>query len=95
MYIKMTFTNGYCGCDEKIYRKFPNDWTNSDLEDYGTEYLYNWYGFYEPDSRFVDEDSYETNEEYEEAYADYQENCEFYYEDCTEEEYIDNDGEEV
>jgi len=95
MYVKITFTNGYCGCDEEIYRKFPDNWTISDIEDYGVDYLHNCYGFYEPDSRFVDEYDYETEEEYEEAYEDYQATCDFRCEDCTEEEYFDNDGEEV
>lgn len=95
MYIKMTFSNGWCTCTEEIYRKFPDNWTNSDLEDYAEEYLCNYYGFYEPDARFVDERDYDTEEEYNEAYAEYQDNCYYDYEDCTEEEYIDNDGEEV
>ena len=94
MYIKMTFSNGCCGCDEEIYRKFNDDWSNSDLDDYAEEYLRNWYSFYD-DDRFVDSDDYDTEEEYNEAYAEYQDNCYFNYEECTEEEYIDNGGEEV
>ena len=95
MFIKMTFSNGYGGCDEEIYIKCNDDWSNSDLEDYAGEYLRGQYGFYEPDARFVDERDYDTEEEYNEAYAEYQDNCYYNYEDCTEEEYIDNGGEEV
>ena len=94
MFIKMTFSNGLCGCTEEIYRKINDNWSNSDLADYAEEYLRNYYSYYE-DDRFIDSDNCETEEEYVEAYAEYQDNCYYDYEECTEEEYMDNGGEEV
>lgn len=86
MYYKITFSNGYCGCDEEIYEEFN---TIEEAEEYATEYLTcGMYSFYEPDSRFIgyDED-YDSEEEYWEAVDEYQENCTYFIEEISKEEY--------
>lgn len=89
MYYKMTFSNGYCGCDEEVYEEFN---TREEAEEYAEEYLTSgWYGFYEPDGRFIgDEEDYESEEEYWEAVEDYQENCTYLITEITKEEYEEN-----
>ena len=89
MYFKITFSNDYCGCDERIYEEFD---TENEAEVWAYEYLTSgMYSFYEPDYRFIgDEDDYESEEEYLEAYDNYQENCTYNIEEITKEEYEDN-----
>lgn len=86
MYFKITFSNGYCGCDEEIYEEFD---TEKEAVDYAEEYLTSgWYSFYEPDYRFIgDEDDYDYEEEYLEAYEQYQEDCTYDITEITKEEY--------
>lgn len=85
MYFKITFGNGYYGCDETIYEEFDSE---EEAIEYGEDYLYNCYGFYEPDSMFIgDKDCYASEEEYLEAYDNYQAECGFSVTDITKEEY--------
>ena len=70
MYFRLTYSNGYCGCEETEYAEFENE---SEAWDYLEEGIYQ-YGFYDPDDRFVNEDNYDTEEEYFEAVEEYQEN---------------------
>ena len=86
MYFKITFSNGYCGCDEEIYEEFN---TEKEAEEYADEYLTGgMYSFYEPDSRFIgDKEDYESEEEYLAAYDSYQEDCTYDIKEITKEEY--------
>ena len=87
MYIKIVYSNGYCGCDEEEYLEVANEKEALiALEDGVCNY-----GFFEPDSRFVDD--YEiSEEEYETAYEEYQNGCyeNSYWEEITKEEYEEN-----
>lgn len=89
MYYKISFSNGYYGCDEEIYEEFD---TEKEAEEWANEYLTGgMYGFYEPDDRFIgNEDDYESEEEYLEAYEEYQENCTCFIKEITKEEYVKN-----
>ena len=89
MYYKMTFSNGYCGCEEEIYEEFN---TREEAEEYADEYLTNgMYAFYEPDSRFVgNEEDYDSEEEYWEAVDEYQAECGYSIKEITKEEYEEN-----
>lgn len=86
MYYKMTFSNGYCGCDEEIYEEFD---TEKEAEEWANEYLTGgMYGFYEPDSRFIGYvEDYESEEEYWEAYDEYQACCGYSIKEITKEEW--------
>lgn len=89
MYFKMTFTNGYCGCDEVEYVELEN---LKEADDYFNEAIYN-YGFFEPDARFVDPEDYETEDDYQVAIEDYQDDIfgNSWYEEVTKEEYEENE----
>lgn len=83
-YFKVTYYNGYCGYDENNY------FTAEDGEaayEAAERNIGEWYCFYEPDYRLVDEDDYETEEEYEQAVEDYQNDIYFEIEEITKEEY--------
>lgn len=69
MYFRLTYSNGYCGCEETEYAEFENE---SEAWDYLLEEGIYLYDFYEPDDRFVNEDDYESDEEYYEAVEEYQ-----------------------
>ena len=83
-YYKATMDNGYCGCKEVELFTEPNS-VNVDNQ-YALDLLQN-YSFYEPDSRFVDENDYESDEEYMEAYDEYQAYCTVDIEELSREEY--------
>jgi len=82
-YWKITYSNGYCGCDEEEYTEAE---TIEDAEDYAKDYL-EWYSFFDPDDRFVDRNDFDTMDEYYDAVEEYQ--AEIYYEveEITKEEY--------
>lgn len=86
MYIKITYSNGYCGCDEYEYVEVADE---NEANEYVTEGVYN-YGFFEPDSRFISDDCDE--EEYEQELEFYQEDCfaNSSWEEITKEEYEEN-----
>ena len=86
MYIKITYSNGYCGCDEYEYIEVTDE---KAADEYITEGVYN-YGFFEPDSRFINDDC--SDEEYEEEVEYYQQGCfdNSGWEEITKEEYEEN-----
>lgn len=82
MYIKIVYSNGFLGCEEEHYLEVKNveeaqAQFNSDIE---------FYGFFWPDNRFVDND--EDEEELESYQQDVYENS--YWEEITKEEYEEN-----
>ena len=79
MFIKVTVTNGFCGCDEENYFEVENE-EQAEIE---TESCYQSYSFLEPDDRFCDMDNEDEIEEY------YNSICADW-EEITEEEYNDN-----
>lgn len=83
MYIKITYSNGYCGCDEEEYVEVADE---NEANEYIRDGINN-YAFFEPDSRFIDD--YDDEEEYEQEVAFYQEGCFDYshWEEITKEEY--------
>lgn len=87
-YFKITYSNGYCGCDEEEYIEAESEEEAWQVFLDGIE----GYSFTEPDSRFVDQDDYETEEEYFEAYEEYQDGIQEYstLEKISEEEYKKN-----
>ena len=82
-YFKVTYSNGYCGCDETHYIEAENESEAIDLA-YDEIELY---GFYDPDSRFISRDDYESDEEYYEAIEDYQADIEVIVNEISKEEY--------
>lgn len=87
-YFRLTYSNGYCGCDEVDYVKAENeDEAYAILAD-GLEC----YSFWDPDSRFVPEMDDGTEEEIDEAIEMYQADIEerSYVEEISEEEYNDH-----
>ena len=62
-YFEVIYSNGYCGCDETHYIEAENEGEAIDIACDEIEL----YGFYEPDSRFIDRGDYESDEEYYEA----------------------------
>lgn len=87
MYIKITYSNGYCGCDEYEYVEVADE---KEANEYVNEGVYN-YSFFEPDSRFVS-DYDRSDEEYEEEVEYYQQDCfdHSYWVEISEEEYEEN-----
>ena len=79
MYIKITCSNNFCGCDEDNYFEVEDTTEiNSLCQDCLEEYA-----FLEPDSRFIDVDD-------EEEYEEYQENLCVDWEEISKEEYEEN-----
>lgn len=80
MFVRINYSNGYCGCDESKVLEVENideaeAYAVEDLDTYADSYSYGAIGW--------DEEGFESEEE-EEAYY---ENCTFYIEEITEEEY--------
>lgn len=92
MYFKMVMSNGFCGCEEEEYVELNNE---KEANEYLDECIAS-YSFFEPDSRFVNEDDYNSYEEYEADVEYYQDGIyEYsYFEEITEEEYNENKEEE-
>lgn len=88
MYIKITYSNGYCGCDEHEYVEVANE---NEANEYVTEGVYN-YSFFEPDSRFINVDDECSDADYEEEVEYYQQDCfdNSFWEEITKEEYEEN-----
>ncbi len=84
-YYKITCSNGYCGCNEDFYEELEDD---ENIDEIADDILFNYYGFAEPDGRFVGKswDDEITDEEYDE----YQQNLCVDWEEITEEEYREN-----
>jgi hypothetical protein len=86
-YFKVTYNNGYCGCEEEYYIEAETEEkaieiANDDIETYG---------FYDPDSRFVDENDYDNEDDYYQAIEDYQNDIYCDVEEITKEEFEEND----
>lgn len=88
-YFKVTYNNGYCGCEEEHYIEAENEAEVNALALDNIEC----YSFYEPDSRFIDADDYEDEDEYCQAVEDYQEDIYFDIEEITRKEFEENDEE--
>jgi hypothetical protein len=86
-YFKVTYNNGYCGCEEEHYIEAENEAEANALALDDIEC----YSFYDPDFRFVDEDDYEDKVDYLLAVEDYQEDIYFDVEEITKEEFEEND----
>lgn len=87
MYYKITFSNGYCGCDENVYVKTSE--AEDALESWAEDYLVNMYC---PSYEYlIDPADYDTTDEYYDALDDYEANCYVSIVECTEEEYMDNE----
>ena len=93
MYVKITCSNGFCGCDEDFYEELPDNMTESEIDSYALDILYDSYSFTEPDGRFLTHSSGffdEDYEEYDEDYDEYRGNLCYDWEYITKEEYEDN-----
>ena len=84
-YFEVNYSNGYCGCEETHYIEAENESEAIDIA-YDEIELY---GFYDPDSRFIDRDDYESEDEYWEAIEDYQGAIEVIVNEISEEEFKD------
>lgn len=86
-YFKVTYSNGYCGCDEDMYIKAE---TETEAEDIAWDDI-EIYSFYEPDSRFVDEpEDYDDEDDYWQAVEFYQENITIEIKEITRKEFEEN-----
>ena len=85
-YFEVTYSNGYCGCDETHYIEAEDEMEATRIACDDMEL----YGFYDPDSRFIDRNDYESDEEYWEAIEEYQEEIEVIVNEISEEEYNDH-----
>lgn len=77
MFIKITCSNGFCGCDEEFFEEVENV---EEADEVAVEYLNNEYSFSDPDDRFC-----ETEDE--ESIEDYYENLTVWWEEISEEEF--------
>ena len=84
-YVKVTFSNGYCGCDEEKYYEYKNTMSDRDIDQDLYEEMTQTYSFYEPDSRFLEE--YDDEKEYQEKVEAYQADCSYNWEYISEEKY--------
>ena len=50
MYIKITCSNGFCGCEEEFYEEVKNE---EEADNLTYDILNNDYSFAEPDGRFL------------------------------------------
>ena len=82
-YWKITYSNGYCGCDEEEYIEAE---TIEEAEEKAEDGL-TMYSFFEPDGRFVDESDFDTMDEYYVAVEEYQMDIFYEVEEVTKEEY--------
>ena len=85
-YFEVTYSNGYCGCDEVHYIEAEDEMEAIRIACDNMEL----YGFYDPDSRFIDRNDYESDEEYYHAIEEYQEDIEVIVNEISEEEYNEN-----
>lgn len=85
-YYRITCSNGYCGCNEDFYEELED---NEDIDVVAEDILFNYYGFAEPDGRFIPGKSFD-DEITDEEYDDYQSELCVGWEEITEEEYEEN-----
>lgn len=79
MYIKITCSNNYCGCDEDDFFEVTDE---TEINRLCNECLDN-YSFLEPDSRFIDMDN-------EDEWDEYAEGLSVGWEEISKEEYEEN-----
>lgn len=77
MYVKITFSNNWCGCDKTEYLKVES---MNEAERYAKESLFDYAKSYEYLGHFKSEEEIE----------DYYEHCDFYIEELEEEEFFEN-----
>lgn len=90
MYIKITCSNEFCGCDEDFYREVKD---SAEAEDIAEDCLTEEYAFREPDGRFLEHasDIFDSDyEEYEDDCESYNAGLSVYWEEITKEEYEEN-----
>lgn len=80
-YIVVTRNNNYCECDSEEYYIFPEGTSDSEIDKYIEEGMYDYAESYEYVARGWGED-WESEEDEEEYYN----NCDFYWREATEEE---------
>jgi hypothetical protein len=85
-YWRVTYSNDYCGCDEEYYIDVETEEEAIEIANDGIEN----YSFYDPDSRFIDEDDYDNEDDYYQAVEDYQARISFGVEEITREEFEEN-----
>lgn len=85
-YFKVTYSNGFCGCDEECYIEAETEEEAIKIADDNIQT----YSFYEPDSRFIDEDDYEDENDYYQAIDDYQNDIYCDVEEITRKEFEEN-----
>lgn len=84
MYFEVTFSNGYCGCDETIYIEAKDE---KEVEEYAANYMSELYPAYEDASQCLNDiEDYENEEDYWEDFACYQAECDFMITEISEEE---------
>ena len=81
MYIKIVYSNGFCGCDEYEYVEVADE---KEANEYVAEDIYN-YSFFEPDASLIDVDDEEEVASYQQDIYDYS-----HWEEITKEEYEEN-----
>ena len=79
-YIKFSYGNGYCGCDDTSYEVFPDDVTDAEIQAYGDDIAFENAEQYQ--YRCIDENDEEAMEEYEDGIW-----CDW--EEISEEQYIE------
>lgn len=82
-FYKIICSNGFSTCDEEFYVKA----NETDICEITDDILCNQYSFFEPDDRFCDMDN-------EDEIGEYQEDCIAEYIEISEEEFLENNGEE-
>lgn len=87
MFIKITCSNGYCGCDEEFYEEVANA---DEAEELAEEILETTYSFNEPEERFVGE---VADADYEEACEEYYQGLSYFWIEISESTYRDYTGE--
>lgn len=81
-YIIGTRSNGYCGCDVTEYLIFPENITDSEIDAYFVEGMYDYAQGYE----YIAQGGWDEDWESEEEEEMYYENCTYEWHEATEEE---------
>ena len=84
-YVKVTFSNDYCGCDEEEYYEYEDTMSDRDIDKDLYEEMIQNYSYYEPSSSLVEE--CDDEEEYQEEVEAYQAGCSYDWHYISEEEY--------
>ena len=84
-YVKVTFSNDYCGCDEEEYYEYEDTMSDRNIDQNLYEEMTQNYSFYEPSSSLVEE--CDDEEKYQEEIEAYQAGCSYDWHYISEEEY--------